>query len=184
MAAEGVKNEPRPSDAPSVPSTSASTPRAGSRTTGSIACSSRSAPSARTRPSRTRRPSLLGAARDLLDDVAVGVCVPRAALGRSGALAGPAEGGQIVLRFAPTRASHPTEPDPARLFPELAFERAFPIAAETRRDPARRLGRRAAPRRRRAAPRSWLERLALMLAALLDNHRALERRVRRPQAPR
>jgi two-component system, NtrC family, sensor kinase len=177
MAAEGVKNDPRPSDAPSVPSTervnaARRLPEDWIDRLLVAQCAVRAHA-----PFEDSAALLLGAARELLDDVAVGVCVPRAALGRSGALAAPADGGQIVLRFAPTRASHATEPDPARLFPELSFERASPIAAETgatlhvASDDDLRLVD--------GAPAALVaERLSLMLGALLDNHRALERGLR------
>src|ERR1700728_3440399 len=107
MAAEGVKNdETRPSDAPSVPSTERV--NAGRRLPEDWIDRLLAAPCAvrASAPFEDSAAQILGAARELLDDVAVGVCVPRAALGRSGGLAASGEGGQIVLRFAPTRASH------------------------------------------------------------------------------
>jgi two-component system, NtrC family, sensor kinase len=182
MAAEGVNNDPSPSDAPSVPSTervnaARRLPEEWIERLLVAQCAVRA-----NAPFEESVAQILGAARELLDDTAVGVCVPRAALGRPGGLAagladGAADGGQIVLRFAPTRASHPTEPDPARLFPELSFERTFPIGAESGAtlhvasdDDLRIVD---------GAPAALVaERLSLMLVALLENQRALERGVR------
>jgi signal transduction histidine kinase len=173
MAAEGVKNDPSPSDAPSVPSTE----RVNARRIPedwidrllAAQCAVRASA-----PFEDSASHLLTVARELLDDVAVGVCVPRAALGRPGTLPGRPDGGQIVLRFAPTRASHPIESDPARLFPELAFERALPIAAESgatlhvASDDELRLVD--------GAPGALVaERLSMMIGALIEDHRALER---------
>jgi len=72
---------------------------------------------------------LLAVGRELLDDAALGVCIPRSALplsserfsdrARIGGQARDPQGGQVVIRLAPSRSSHPVESAPTRLFPEL-----------------------------------------------------------------
>src|SRR6185369_5713826 len=101
---------------------------------------------------------LLTGARELLDDVAVGVCRPRPrsapppapAAGRAQTTPSPplsppahaappaprhssrpgARGAQLVIRLGPTRVSQPFASDPARLFPEFAIERVVSILDE------------------------------------------------------
>ena len=148
---------------------------------------------------------LLAAARELLDDVAVGVCIPVAG-SRSAPLASralttpspamdaptptprgptaapePGSSQQIVIRLLPARTSRTVDPDPARLFPELAHERVVSILAEegatlhVASDDEARLAD-GAP----SVP--VIERLAMMLAALIESHGALERGLRELKA--
>jgi two-component system NtrC family sensor kinase len=60
---------------------------------------------------------LLSVARELLDDVGIGACIPGVS------------GRQLVIRRA-ERPSHVGAPDPSRLFPELSFERVLAIPGE------------------------------------------------------
>ena len=138
---------------------------------------------------------LLAVVRELLDDVAVGVCIPyagavvaagaetRSLTAPSPAMDAPvmpppaARTKQIVIRLLPARTSRTVDADPARLFPELSHERVTAIAGDDgatlhlASDDEARLADSAA-----AAP--VIERLAMMLAALIDNHRALDRSLR------
>lgn len=105
---------------------------------------------------------LLAVVGEVLDDTAVGVCIPRAGAG------------QIVVRVAPERASNAIDTDPARLFPGLAFELSMPILSHEGStlhiacDDALRLAD--------GAPAQLLvERVARMLAANIENHRSFER---------
>ncbi len=202
MAAEGVKNEPRqPSDAPSVPSTErvaivhqlAANAGDTSAPPGewldhllSVHCQIHAGV-----PFEDAATQLLGAARDLLGDtVALGVCVPRSALPRApgsglGSDAPPADrhaghgytGGALVIRLAPSRASHPIDTDPTRLFPELAVERAVSFLGEhgatlhAATDDEALLGD-------CTAATLLLDRLAMMLASLVESQRALDRSLR------
>ncbi len=186
MAVEGVKNEPRPSDAPSVLSTervSITGVIPGEWLDRLLAAHCQVRADAPLVDSVTL---LLGVARELCEDAAFGVCIPRAALPGgssshvSGFFSGHAGGpqpGQIVIRLAPTRASHPVDRDPARLFPDLGFEHVVPFLIEhgatlhaAADDPARFADGTAASR--------LLERLAPMLASLVENHRAQDRTMR------
>jgi signal transduction histidine kinase len=140
---------------------------------------------------------LLSVVRELLDDVAVGVCIPyagaladpgasasaRALTSPSPAMDGPppraagARTKQIVIRLLPARTSQTIDADPARLFPELAHERVTSIAG----DEGATLHLAADDEARLAdgAPATQVvERLGMMLAALLDNHRAQDRSLR------
>jgi len=187
MAAEGVKNEPRPSDAPSVLSTERVT------VTGGIPgewldrlltaqCQLRA-----DAPLTDGLALLLGVARELCDDAAFGVCIPRAALprgsfepGLEGAYSqapGLEASGQIVVRLEPALRRRPIDSDPTRLFPDLGFEQVIPFLAEhgatlhaAADDPARFSDGTAALR--------LLDRLAPMLAALVENQRAQDHRLR------
>jgi C4-dicarboxylate-specific signal transduction histidine kinase len=88
---------------------------------------------------------------------------------------------QIVIRLLPARTSLTVDADPARLFPELAHERVVSILVEEgstlhlASDDEARVSE-SSP----AAP--VIERLAMMLAALIDNHRALERNLQELRA--
>ncbi len=139
---------------------------------------------------------LLATARELLEDVAVGVCVPRPRLPPPSASepprlltkpspppssppldpTDPAASGQLVIRLAPARASHPFASDPARLFPEFAGERVVSINEDGATLHV------AADDEARFAPGSpgghLVERLGLMLASILENDRAVERSLR------
>lgn len=120
MAAEGLKHPERASDAPSVPSTERvsvrpTLPAAWLDRLLAAQCSAR--PGA---PLEEHAGAILSVVRDLLDDVAVGVSIPREADG---------EGAPLVIRRVPARPSRPVLPDPARLFPDAAAERAFVIRA-------------------------------------------------------
>jgi two-component system, NtrC family, sensor kinase len=172
MAAEGVKNEPRPSDAPSVPSTERVTITGGipgewlDRLLVALCQVHAEA------PLDESVEALLYVAFELCEDAAFGVVVPRSAL--PGSLSEP---GQIVIRVPATRASRPVEPDPARLFPELGFEQVIPFLFErgatlhaAADDPAYFSGG--------TAPARLLEHLARMLASLVDGKRAQDRSMR------
>src|SRR5437764_12734121 len=104
MAAEGVKNDPRPSDVPSTERISIAhrIPAEWLDRLLVAQCAIRAGT-----PVEDAAAHLLGVARELIDDAALGVCILRA------------DGAPITIRLAPTRASHPVETDPARLFPEF-----------------------------------------------------------------
>ena len=172
MSAEGVKNAPLPSDAPSVLSTERVT------ITGGIPgewldrllraqCQLRA-----DAPLEDGVAVLLGVARDLCEDAAFGVCIPRAALP-----GGSSESGQILVRREPGRISRPIETDPTRLFPDLGFEQVIPFLVEhgatlhaAADDPSRFTDGTAASR--------LLDRLGPMLASLVENQRAQDRNMR------
>ena len=169
MAVEGVKNQPSPSDAPSVPSTervalSREIPGEWLDRLLATHCRLRAGV-----PFVEAITQVLGVARELVDDVAVGVCIPRAAVpGAAG------EPGQIVVRLAPSRPSRPIESDPTRLFPELGFERVIPFLIEhgaTLHAASDDEGRFADG----TAPSLLLDRIAMVLGALVEDQRARER---------
>ncbi len=202
MAAEGVKHttEPRPSDAPGVSSTERVTtsrqiPAEWLDRLLQVQCQIRA-----DAPFEEGVTQLLAVGRELLDDSALGVCIPRAALPRhlggdrpvapdadhpgepgDADEAGAPGSGRIVIRLAPTRASHPVESDPTRLFAELGFERVIPF-----------LGEHGATLHAAADDEHLFadgstgyllaERLALMMASLFENQRALERGLRELRA--
>jgi signal transduction histidine kinase len=168
MATEGVKNEPRPSDAPAVPSTERVVPYPPIP-----------APwldrlltaSCKVRPDMAlddAMRSLLAVAREILDDAAFGVCVPRS---------GPSFDGQLIVRVGPPGALRPVEADPTRLFPEYAAERVVAIL------PDQSATLHAASDDERlfveGSPGSLLlERLALLIGSHLENKNALDRSMR------
>jgi two-component system, NtrC family, sensor kinase len=168
MSAEGVKPEPGtsegPSEAPSAPSAARlKIPGEWLDRLLVAHCQVRA-----DTPFEDSATQILAVARELLDD-AVGICIPRAALeGAHGA-------GQIVIRLAPSRASHPTDSDPTRLFPELGFERIVPFlpveqgaTLHAASDDEARFAD--------GSPASLLlDRLALILASLVENQHTLER---------
>jgi signal transduction histidine kinase len=169
MAPEGVKNRPSPSDAPSVPSTervSLSREIPGEWLDRLLVahCRLRSGV-----PFVDGVTQILVATREILEDAAIGVCIPGGAVpGAAGAA------GQIVVRVAPSRPSNPIESDPARLFPELGFERVIsflsPYGATLHAasdDEGRFVDGSAAS--------LLLERTALVLGSLVDDQRARER---------
>ena len=169
MAAEGVNKElSSPSDAPSVPSAER-LKLPGEWLDRLLVAHSQ----IRVDTSFTEAAThILGVARELLEDAALGVCIPRAAL------PGGDEEGQVVIRLAPltSRPSSPAESDPTRLFPELGFEKVVPFLIEhggtlhAAADDDRRFVE--------GAPASLLiDRVALILAALVENQRAVERGV-------
>jgi signal transduction histidine kinase len=208
MAAEGVKNHPSPSEAPSVPSTERLSvveqlPADWLERLLVVQCQLRA-----DTPFEDAVTQILGAARELCPDAALGVCVPRAALPASavdttsrlstsstppfgmGAIgdtlkapppvfpAGSPHGsGQIVIRLAPTRPSNPVDADPSRLFPELGFEKVISFVPDQgaslhgAADDEKLFGH-------GTAASLLLDRLGAMLAALVDNHGALDRSLR------
>jgi len=167
MAAEGVKNEPFTlSDAPAVPSTERH------RLPGEwldrllvTACEIRIGT-----PFLDAATAILSVARELLEDAAVGICIPRSAL------PGVGEEEQIVIRLvSPTnRVSTPQNADPAHLFPELGYEKVVPFLLEhgatlhAASDDERRFVD--------GSPASQLlDRVAMILAKLVDDQRAVDR---------
>jgi two-component system, NtrC family, sensor kinase len=105
---------------------------------------------------------LLALGRELLDDVALGVCIPN-------------DGGdQIVVRQA-DRSSHVGAPDPARLFPELTWERSIAVPGDegstlhVASNDKDRLGATG------SAAGVFLDRLALMLGSVIQARRAVDR---------
>jgi two-component system NtrC family sensor kinase len=183
MVAEYVKNEPTPSDAPGAPSTERITSR---RIPAEwldrllhVHCQIRA-----DAPFEEGVTQLLAVGRELLDESALGVCVPRS-MGLYGgdghSSAEPGDHGQVIIRLAPSRASHPVESDPTRLFPELGFERVIPFLPEQ----GATLHAAADDEHLFADGSSGyllVERLALMMAALFENQRALERGLRELRA--
>ena len=164
MAAEGLRNEPSVSDAPVVPSTErvALTPSMPAAWLERLFEASLSV-----RPNLPLEESagiLLDAARELLDDVAFGVCIPR----------GDRE--RLVVRRAPMRdaAGDDDASDPSKLFPRLAFEHVIPIHAQQGStlhvacdDEERFTG---------GTPgQVFVDRLAAALGAAIDNARSLDR---------
>lgn len=172
MAAEGVKNESRQSDATAMRSTDRVTisgrlPDDWLDRLLSVYCRVRA-----DAPFADVAAEILAVARELCDDVAFGVCIPRSALA-----GGAGEAGQLVVRFAPIRASHPVETDPTHLFPEIGNERIIPFLIEH----GATLHAAADDEHRfvSGSPAALLlDRLALMLASLVENQRALERSMR------
>jgi signal transduction histidine kinase len=155
MAAEGVKNDPRPSDVPSTERISIAhrIPAEWLDRLLVAHCAIRAGT-----PVEDAAVHLLGVARELLDDAALGVCILRA------------DGAPITIHLAPTRASHPVETDPARLFPEFGFERIVPI----RVDEGSTLHAASDDEFRfvEGAPAAFLlERLAQMLGSVFEHHR-------------
>jgi C4-dicarboxylate-specific signal transduction histidine kinase len=177
MAAEGVKNQPSPSDAPSVPSTErvatvGHLPAEWIDRLLTAQCALRT-----DTPFEDAVNHLLGAARELVVDVSLGVCIPRSGVPGVAGDSSPPAAGQLVIRLAPTRPSHPTDSDPTRLFPELAAERVIPLVAEhgaTLHAAADEEGLLADG----TAASLLVERLALMVSALIEDRRALERGLR------
>jgi two-component system NtrC family sensor kinase len=168
MAAEGVDdNETRPaSDAPSVPSAERFKLPGEWLDRLLIAHSQIRVDT----PFLDAATQILVVARELLEDAAIGICIPHCALPRS------REQGQVVIRLASlsNRPSSPAESDPARLFPELGFEKVVPFLI----DQGATLHAAADDERRFAegAPASLLlDRVALILAALIENQRSVER---------
>ena len=96
---------------------------------------------------------LLTVAREILEDVAIGVCIPGV------------RGRQLVIRKS-ERQSHVGTPDPSRLFPEFSFERVISIPG----DESSTLHIAGADAERFAdhgGPYLFLDRLAQVLAAVI-----------------
>jgi two-component system, NtrC family, sensor kinase len=182
MSAEGVKNAPLPSDAPSVLSTERVTITGGIPGEWLDRLLSAQCQLRADAPLEDGVAVLLGVARDLCEDAAFGVCIPRTALPGGSSESGPAGGypqtpGQILVRREPGRVSRPIETDPTRLFPDLGFEQVIPFLVEhgatlhaAADDPSRFTDGTAASR--------LLDRLAPMLASLVENQRAQDRNMR------
>jgi signal transduction histidine kinase len=177
MAAEGVKNEPRPSDAPAVPSTERvmtyhSIPAPWIDRLLVAYCKLR--PDV---PMEQAVSLLLGAAREVLDEAALGVSIPRTELPEAHAGSSSPPPGPLVVRVGfPLEAAPPlgTIADPTRLFPELGSEKVLPLAP----DQGATLHGAADDERvfAEGSPGSLLlERLAMLLASHLENSRAFER---------
>ena len=195
MTAEGMKNanEPRPSEAPlpSAERVSASSPIPVEWLDRLLVAQCGIRADAPLEESATQ---LLSVVRELLDDVAVGVCIPcagsaptesRSLTSPSPAMGAPApaprETGrkQIVIRLLPTRISHPVDADPARLFLELAHERVVSVLILANEGCTLHFASDDEARLADGAPSApVMERLAMMLAALVENHSALERGLR------
>ena len=169
MAAEDVMNEARPSEAPAAPSTERPSTRQVLPTDWldrllAIQCSVRAGATLEEDVT-----AILAGARDLLDDVAVGVCIPSAPAHRLQ----PEAEIQLVIRLAPAPATQPAEPDPTRLFPELHSERVLPVGADGSTlhiacdDEARIEGG--------VLAAQLFERVAAMVAAVVAHHRAVAR---------
>lgn len=106
---------------------------------------------------------VLASVRDLMD-VAIGVCLP--SLGAR----------QIVIRSAPSRTKCTREPDPARLFPEFAFEEVIPIRLDE--GSTLHVATDDEVRFAHGAPAQlFVERVAHMLGANIENHRSFEKTV-------
>jgi signal transduction histidine kinase len=179
MAAEGVKNEPRPSDAPSVPSTERvmtypAIPAEWLDRLLAAYCKARW-----DAPVEETITEILSAARELLDEAAFGVCIPHSALpgdvGDGGSHAQlPSQ--QLVVRVGPPRGGLTTPADPTRLCPDLGSERVVILLPECG---ATLHG--ASDDERLFADGSpgavLLDRLVTMLASYVENSRALERRL-------
>ena len=178
MAAEGVMNETRPSDAPAVPSTERvsvgyALPAGWLDRLLAVQCGIRAGASLDDDVLR-----ILTVARELMDDVAVGVCIPRARVLTPSmpppSVGSPASSAQLLIRLSSSRPNRAAEPDPARLFPELACERVLPIIAEE----GSTLHFAAADDARISegtAGALFFERVAMMLASVVEQHRATER---------
>lgn len=176
MAAEGVMNEPRPSDAPAVPSTErislgVAIPANWLDRLLSVQCGLRADV-----PIEDEVTQILAVARELIeqagDEVALGVCIPH--VRRLSGSAPPSMPRQLVVRVAPGSPRRPVEPDPTRLFPELPGERVLPIFADegstlhVGADDVGRIGD--------GTPGGLLlERVAMMVGSLIEQHRAVER---------
>jgi signal transduction histidine kinase len=184
MATEGVKNEPRPSDAPAVPSTERVVtypPIPAPWLDHLLTAYCKVRPDM---PLDDAMRSLLGVAREILDDAAFGVCVPRSGLYAvdsqlppHGSGAPPSFDGQLIVRLGPPGALRPLEADPTRLFPEFASERVLAILP----DHSATLHGASDDERLfvEGSPGSLLlERLALLLASHLENKSALDRSMR------
>jgi two-component system NtrC family sensor kinase len=104
--------------------------------------------------------TLLTTGVEVLEDLALGVCIPGA------------DGRQIVVR-CPDRVSQIGSPDPARLFPEHDGERSFPIPGEE----GATLHAAGHDRERLAEGpvQLFVDRLAQVLGSLLRAHRVLDR---------
>ncbi|MFT3766503.1 MAG: ATP-binding protein [Minicystis sp.] len=197
--------EPRPSDAPAVPSTERLSTRLVLPAEWldrllAAQCAVRAGA-----PIEDDITQILSIVRDLLDDVAVGVCIPRLpapseppappqrttlapdavyadgatriaySLAREpSAVRGDRPDSQLVIRLAPSRPSRPVEPDPARLFPELGYERVLSIVAEdgstlhVAADDEARLAE-------GTAASLLCDRVAMVLGAVVEQHRAVAR---------
>jgi signal transduction histidine kinase len=102
------------------------------------------------------------AAREILDDMAVGVCLPSS------------DAGQIVIRSARACATFAREPDPARLFPELAFEHVVAIrVADGSTLHVATDDKSCLVRGSRAC--AFVDRVAQMIAANIESHQDFER---------
>jgi signal transduction histidine kinase len=174
---------PSPSDAPAVPSTervvSFHLPGQWLERLLTVLCQVRG-----DAPVEESATQILAAAQDLLDDVALGVCIPRAALprasgdagGREGSLPGSQPPGQVVVRLARSRSIHPLDSDPTRLFPDLPFERVIAFLPEGATLHAATDDDRAFAE---GTPGSLLlERVTQMLASVVENQRGVDRSVR------
>jgi two-component system, NtrC family, sensor kinase len=172
MAAEGVMNDPRPSDAPSVLSTERVTVSGGIPAEWLDRLLTAQCQVRADAPLVDSVMMLLGVACELCDDAAFGVCIPRAALP-----GGSSQAGQIVVRLDLNRVSHPVDSDPTRLFPYLGSERVVTFLGDhgatlhaAADDPGRFGDGTAAAR--------LLDRLKPMLASLVENQRAQDRSMR------
>jgi two-component system, NtrC family, sensor kinase len=191
MAAEGVMNEPRPSEAPAVPSTERITtslpvPASWIDRLLSVQCGLR--PDG---PIEEGVTQILGVVRELLDDVAVGACIPQkvhrgSTVGAAGPGAPalrphtpesgpPSRPSQLVVRLAGGLPRRPADPDPTRLFPELSYERVVVIADDGATLHA------ASDDEGRIADGSpggiLIERVVMMIGAILEQRRAIDRRL-------
>jgi two-component system, NtrC family, sensor kinase len=104
--------------------------------------------------------TLLALGVEVLEDVALGACIP------------DADGRQIVVR-CPDRVSQVGDPDAARLFPEHDGERTFPIPGEE--GATLHIGAHDRERLSEAPIQLFLDRLAQVLGAVIRTHRALHR---------
>jgi signal transduction histidine kinase len=214
MAAEGVTKESRPSDAPAVPSTErvsqgVTIPAPWLDRLLAVQCGVRA-----DAPLEDDVTHILDVARELLEDVSVGVCIPQLhpavssappaaparvtlSAGYDGAAGGPKprvgfadpETGypsaipapprqpgdrQMLIRLASTRTSRPVEPDPTRIFPEMGSERVISILGvegatlHVASDDEARIAE--------GAPAALLlDRVAAMIGAAVEQHRAVDR---------
>ncbi|MFO0761180.1 MAG: ATP-binding protein, partial [Byssovorax sp.] len=107
-------------------------------------------------PLEDRVGQILTVAREILDDVAVGACIPGVG------------GKQLVIRRV-DRPSHAGSPDPSRLFPDLPFERTVAVPGE---DGATLhvAGADAERFADQGGPAFFLDRLAQVLAAVIRTH--------------
>lgn len=170
-------NEPRPSDAPAVPSTERVTtslpvPASWIDRLLSVQCGLR--PDG---PIEDDVTQILSVVPELLDDVAIGACIPERIdhdSGRHGS-GPPSRPSQLVVRLAEGLPRRPAEPDPTRLFPELGHERVLGIADEgvtlhVASDDESRIAD--------GTPGGILiERVVMMIGAILEQRRAIERRL-------
>ncbi|APR84763.1 integral membrane sensor signal transduction histidine kinase [Minicystis rosea] len=119
---------------------------------------------------------ILSGARDLLDEVAVGACIPSAPSTPTSTSDHPLQSAverQLVIRLALDPSARQVDPDPARLFPELASERVLAIGADGSTlhvacDDEGRLDN-------SAIAGQLFERVTAMIAAVVDHHRAVAR---------